>query len=364
MLSKKVMAWALCACALCGCGEAAAPSGDQRLALLASQGEVVILPQYEDFAREAAGLEERAEALCAAPDAAGLERARGAWGAARGAWKRTEVFAFGPTAEEPLRLGPKIDAWPAREDTIAETLAAPGAIDLEKVGVYARGLPVIEALLYSPGVDVVSSLSGAEGARRCEYLVALTADLRQSAEALRDAWHPERGGYLLLLTSPSASGPFLGPQEALGELVNRMAFTVENIRSNKLNTPLGKKGDGTPDPSLVESRFSARSLDDIRDNLAGLEAIYTGRYGERQGLGLRDYASGRGLDFDAAFFGHLEASRGALDAIPGTLGEAVVASPDKVEAAVVALRELQVLIQSDIIGALGLAQTFNDNDGD
>lgn len=347
---------------MASCSEEAAPGPDLRQQLLEELGQNVILPLYGQFEAQSQALGQASAAFCQAPDAQGLEALRQSWQDAQGTWKRGEVFGFGPYSEEPLRLGPKVDSWPARPDTIEGTLADPESFQ-NLVGVYSRGLPVVEYLLYTPGEQTLEAF--VQDPKRCLYLEALAEDLEQNAAALRQAWEPEGGAYLLELTeSGERDTAYSSLQMALGEVVNRMAFTLENIQANKLNQPLGKKGDGTPDPELVESRFSGRAVQNIQDDLDGLEAIYYGRLGDRQSMGLRDYAKARGFQFDEAFSSRLQAAREALDAIPGPLGEAILSNPAQVEAAVDALRELRILIQSDIIGALGLTLTFNDTDGD
>jgi predicted lipoprotein len=347
---------------LMSCSEEATQGPDLREQLLEELGQNVILPLYNQFEAQTQELQQSAQAFCQAPDADSLSSLRASWQSAQGTWKQGEVFGFGPYSEEPLRLGPKIDSWPARPDTIEGTLEDPENFQ-NLVGVYSRGLPVIEYLIYAPGDQTLEAF--ALDPNRCLYLDALTGDLVQNATSLRQAWDPEGEGYLLELTeSGQRDTAYSNLQMAVGEVVNRMAFTIENIQSTKLNQPLGKKSDGTPDPDLVESRFSDRSIQNIRDDIAGLEAIYYGDFGQNQGMGLRDWAQARGFNFDSAFAGHVQSANDALDAIPGPLDQAIIDDPALVEAAVDALRELRILIQSDIIGALGLTLTFNDTDGD
>jgi predicted lipoprotein len=76
------------------------------------------------------------------------------------------------------------------------------------------------------------------------------------------------------------------------------------------------------------------------------------------------YAIERGRNFDEQFRVALDGARAALEAIDVPLGEAVSSEGDRVREASTRLGELQSLIQTELISALGLSLNFNDNDGD
>lgn len=354
---------------LAGCGSSDAD--ESRRALLASWGEHVILPLYRDVEDNAAALHDSGDALCQAATTETLEAARSAWSDARAPWKQTEVLAFGPYHDEPLRIGPKIDFWPARVEAIQQILLDPDLqpIAPDGLGAPQKGFPVIEYLLFQPDIDVVASFAGFD--RRCEYLTVVTGDLAAQAAAMREAWDPAKGDFLAeLVDAGRTSTTFETLNLALSEIVNRMAFTVENIRADKLGRPLGTaigsdggSGGGSPQPDKAESRFSDRSLDDIRDNLLGIERLYFGD-GSADSLGLDSYARERGQDFTDTMTERLARARAALDAITLPLTRAVLDEPAQVTESIERLGDLQRLIQVDIIGALSLTPSFNDNDGD
>ena len=150
---------------------------------------------------------------------------------------------------------------------------------------------------------------------------------------------------------------------ALSEVVNRMGFTIEIIRADKLGVPLGTTSGGTPQPDKAESQSSGRSLEDLRDNLRGLERLYYGDEPTGQ-IGLDFYLRFRGHEFGALMRAELDASQAALDAIPGPLTTAITAAPASVNQAIETLGALQRFIQVDVINALALTLGFNDNDGD
>jgi len=122
---------------------------DLRRKVLRSWGEDLLLPLYVQFDARLGELAVRIEALCSTPTEETLALAREGWWNARAPWKQAEVFAFGPFSEEPLRLGPKIDFWPARPENADEVLAGSDPITAETFGAASKGLPIVEYLLYA-----------------------------------------------------------------------------------------------------------------------------------------------------------------------------------------------------------------------
>lgn len=339
-----------------GCGPE--PTPDRRRQLLQSWTGDFLLAHYAAFGKKIADLAKASAALEDSPKADDLLNVQRAWRAARRPWKETEVFKFGPVADEPLRFGPKIDFWPVRPDMIESVLTGSDAIDADDLGAAAKGFPAIEYLLFVDG-----ALAGfREATRRYEYLRVLVDDLAVQAEGLKDAWAPDGGNYQSVLVDAGRGSEIYDTLSmALSEVVNRMGFTVENIRADKLGA--GIAADGTPRPDKLESQFSGRAIRDIKDNLRGIELLFFGD--EEQGiLALDDYLQHRGYHLGGRMRSELGSSREALSRINLPLSVAVVDEPGLVAEAIETLAGLQQLIQADVIGALSLSVRFNDADGD
>ncbi len=338
---------------------------DRRRELMRSWGEAFLLASYAEFESLCVELEARLQALHDEPGEETLAEAQLAWSAARAPWKRSEVFAFGPYSDVPQSYGPKIDFWPARPETVEEVLAASDPIDPDSAaswGAPAKGLHALEYLLFDAELDLVQEFSA--DPRRAEYALAISAELITLAHELWLAWHPDHGNFLSELTEAGRSSTHYDTlNRALGELVNRMGFTLENMRAEKLAKPLGDSAGGVPQPDQAESPFSGRSLEDLRDNLGGLELLYFGD--PAAGVdALDDYLEQRGRHLGVTFREHLDACYVALDAIPAPLEAAVSNDADSVRALMDCLSELQRVVQVDVINALSLTVGFNDNDGD
>jgi predicted lipoprotein len=351
-----------CAAAVSGC--ASQGQGDTRRTLLERWATDLIVPGYTEFEQRSEEVSTAVDALCAAPSEATLAAARAAWEAARAPFKRAEVFAFGPYSRPEFRIGPKIDSWPARPEEVEEWIAGTEPVDpatLAELGVWHKGLPVLEYFLYSPESSAQSQL---ENARRCEYLRSTATELVNRAREMHLAWAPEGANFANELSGAGrTSTAWRSLRDAFGEVVNRMGFTIENVRSDKLGRPLGEATGGTVLPDETESRFSGRAIRDILDNLAGIEVLFFGD--ASRGLpGVSSYALERGRNFDDPFRAALDGARASLQAIDVPLGDAVSTEADRVREASARLNELQILIQTDVISGLGLSLSFNDNDGD
>jgi predicted lipoprotein len=333
-----------------------------RTALVQTWGEQVIVPWYQNLVVKAQGLEGASRALCASEDEP-LAKAQAAWAEVRSQWKMTEVIAFGPYKEEPLRLGPKMDSWPMRENTVLSRLNNPEPMNqdlVDRLGASQVGLPVIEYLLFADRADLNASF--ASDTRRCAYLVATSARFRHEAQRLLDAWVVD--GYLQeFLGKNPQSATFPTPKKAFGEVVNRIGFTLENMRYEKLSKPVGVRN-GNPLPDSVESRYSGHSMKDLIDNLNGLELLIWGD-DERGVDGLKDFLDASGQSaLEPGLRQAFDRTRRALLDVPEPLAESVQAAPEKVFAAIDELKDTQRVIQVDLAPAIWVSVGFNDSDGD
>ena len=360
-----VFAWVAYAC-----GEDQADSGpDMRRDFLSDVANQNIFPAYGLVQILAEALVIDVEDFCGAPEMVDLARVRESWGDLRQAWKRAEVFAFGPMKEYPWRYGPKIDLWPVRPEEIEETLLDTPwgeTSDLSLLTGHSKGLPAIEYLIYGVFAGATDSESRfINNPDACVYLNLLVQDVYSNVQGLLNAWDPDGEDYLgQLVNAGDGSAVFSGLNKGFSQVINRMGFTTENMREMKLAKPAGI-ATGFADPTLLESRYSGRSLQDMLDNLDGIESVYTGSYYMEPGMTVSDLISQESGQIDADMRAALVAARSALEAFDGTLEQAIVSEGDKVTDLYERLTDLQRVIQVDLSQHLGVVLTFNpDNDGD
>src|SRR5262245_21434023 len=188
-----------------------------RQAALDNIAQRVLLPGYLDLAAKSRAFEVAANGLAAAPNPASLKRARQAWRDTQVAWRQTRAFTHGPLTD--LGVSGRIQFWPARPQSVERVLTASRPLNqtyIEELGANAVGLSALEVLLFDAGADDAGRLaafSGAAGARRREYLLALAADLVKNTQLVASRWQG-RAGYAAKLGA--------GGQHSLNVLYNDM----------------------------------------------------------------------------------------------------------------------------------------------
>lgn len=331
----------------------------------------VMYPLQGELATEAEKVKTSVAAFCDSPSDATLKVAQDAWRAARVPWKHAEVVRFGPADD--LRLGSAIDFWPVRTDSIEMAItAAPEPITAEHVaslGTSSKGMPALEYLMFDPiggNASILVSLGGADAAatRRCAHARAVAETFANDAAALEAAWSPEGGGFVdQVAKAGTGSTTFVSGYHGVSRVVNLLNAALQAMNENKLAAPAGMKT-GTPDASLVESRFSDHSIEELRHNLLGVEEVYLGRHGDKSGNGLTVLVAAKSPAIDAAVKQSLTEALAKVSEIPPPLRLAVTDHPDSVTATHAAVRTVRIRLSTDVASVLGINILLTDNDGD
>ena len=332
--------------------------------MLENIAQNVILPYHQQFAQSARDLQNATLALQQTPTEQTLELAQTAWRNANHAWQHATLFQVGGL--ELMILHNQISKTPSNTGFIESFIAEADTIDaafIESTGSTARGLPALEYLLFDPaGNDgVLAALRG--DARRLAYVVALAENITQKADALVDFWSPDGGNQAGVFAAADDKGGKVSG--SINLLTNEMIALSELAVRDYLAAPLGLLSGGEPDPTLVQAFRSQDSLAQIKSHVEALERTFTGA----DGLGFDDY-----LDFMRATYGygllstHIEKQLAdtldALNAIELPLSEAVLETPELVQAAYDEARLLVIAFKVDMGGHLGVTVTFSDSDGD
>jgi predicted lipoprotein len=148
------------------------------------------------------------------------------------------------------------------------------------------------------------------------------------------------------------------------QLVTRQLYVAELMMMAKLAKPLGADSDGRNHPEYEEAPRSDSSLDHLRDNLRGVQAIYSGEHGTGKGQGLaqavRKANPGAAQRFEAA----MNDAFAALDAVKSPFRVALNEDRASLEALYEALRAVKQSIQMELAGALGASIGFGYSDSD
>jgi predicted lipoprotein len=140
-------------------------------------------------------------------------------------------------------------------------------------------------------------------------------------------------------------------------MVGGVAYALEMIVGVRLAKPLGRKSDGTPDPSLDPTLRSDSAVPDMEATLAGIRAVYDGD-------GFSAYIRGKSAKLDDAVLADLSQVEAALAAIPTPFADAVLNDTPVVTTAFDRSASLKTTWNTDVSSALGATLKPSDNDGD
>ena len=196
----------------------------------------------------------------------------------------------------------------------------------------------------------------------CAYLTAMTEVARGEADAVLSEWvdgTDRRPPYKDYFTDRAASS--LITKSAVADVVRTQVFLIRTIVDMRLATALGLRGDA-PDLTAIPGTAADNGLDDLRNELLGMQAVYEGR-GE-EGLGLSHLVRPLSEETDERLRGQFEAAIAAIDAVEGPLSVAIAERPEQVRAAYDSLQEVQITISTEVVSLLGVSVGFTDTDGD
>lgn len=310
-----------------------------------------IEPTFVDFASSMADLDTAVVDLCASLDEQAVLDAGVALATARSVWSRSEPMWVGPVMER--RSWADID-WPIKPDEIEDLITSDVDIDAEhirtRVGADERGLQAVEYVLGDPA-DPAAAVAGLGDSRRCDYLQAVVSVAATEANLIQGDWAVTEG-------EEAARTIFVAEDsDAVDELVNGMVFLLEAMTDAELGKALGEM-DREADPTAIVEGPAGHSLQDLRDHADGLRLVLVGASGDG---GLSPLFEG---DLTERLATALDAFDGAADVLDGPLATAVAERPADVSAMRAALKQVQVLVSTEVVSRLGVTIGFSDADGD
>ncbi|MDX1433376.1 MAG: imelysin family protein [Gammaproteobacteria bacterium] len=337
------------------------PSGDY-LRMSAGLVDTVVVPVYRDHAASTQTLADALSALCDAPDAAQLERARESFRRAQRAWQRAQPITFGPVSDGAGQA--RIEYWPDKRGTGARQLRRALASEdaslldasaLSFKSVALTDLQALEQVLFDDDSTLLE-----RGGYRCRLALSIARHQSVLAQSISSEWTREGGYGFLVKSSQGGNDAYFDAKGAARDIFKSFTGTLLVIADVKLTRPLG---DSIEDArgQRAESWRSAASLDNIVANLETLQQLFD----SPQGLAdlLRRVNAAPIADGVSQRLGAvLDSAR----AIPVPLATAV-ADP-KHRGQVVALRDdIQSLLRATnehVATALELSKGFNSTDGD
>ena len=335
------------------------PEKASRAEVLESLTARVILPGYTEVTASLSQLEQSLDTLCANPGGAGLDKARQDWRAVRQGWLRTESFRFGPAMER--RSSSLVDWWPIDTVKIDEHLDVGDAMTEERVSQYLpatqRGMNAAEHLLFGPGSEALAS--GMDAQRRCAYLRSVAAVAASEVAGILADWQgtQETAGYAGYYDGTGSLS--LLDREAEAVAVRSLVFQVRAIVNMRLAPALGLDGEASTD--AIPAGAADNTREDLLDQLGGIAWMYRGAEG---GLGLSDRVRSLSPDTDARMLVSIESAISAASDLNGSIIAQLKADPSQVMVAYESMKDLQRILNTEIVSLLGVSVGFADTDGD
>lgn len=286
--------------------------------------------------------------------------------------KKLEVVQFGASS---TYTG--IDSWPLNylnnpPDTVKIEASISGTETLNETTLSSKtdnenGFPAIEYLLFDNGSgskDAASICAGLTG-RRKTYLQESINLLYTRISRINSNWNPVNSGNFstILQTAGPLNEYYKSDKEVLDTLIKQIVNMVEKIKDVKVGYPSGlaTQSGGVVRTSYIESRYSDRSIENIRYNLEGLFSFYLGAGGP----GISDYVRYYNLPLDLRIREKVAQVQNKANEI-SNLKEEINSGSTKVKEFYTLLNELKILFSVELAANLGSTFTpgLGDGDGD
>lgn len=252
------------------CGQQPSATPEQRA--LSQTVNELLLPWHQSFAQQATLLNTSAERFCQNPSNGGeFTATQDAWRDAMLAWQDLQIINFGPVAESNQAW--RIQFWPDRHNRVAQKVdallageAPISSTSLSEANVLVQGLSAMEYVLFDPRKGQLKTY---ENPRSCEYLVAVSANVQNIAQALYLAWQPQGGNFVATLLSPGESNlAYATENDSLAAILGAIVSNLEALKNRKISQPFGgQPGEGHSNPFKAELWRSGLSLTAMRQQL-------------------------------------------------------------------------------------------------
>ncbi len=328
-------------------------------ALLTNLSDNVIVPSYQNLVSLNSTLKASVETFLADVSLENLISVQNALKAARLGWQDCMMFDFGPASTN--GLASTLNIFPIDKLTIENNIQNGNFSVNAAAASDERGYQAISYLVHGGETDqdLVAQFDNSDN--RKTYLLTITDLILQNSVATLDDWENE-----YQQTFKDSQGTDVG--SSLGQLVNALTQTLErNTRDAKLGIPVGLRSLGIPNPDRVEGLYTPNSVEFLVRNLNAYKNLFTGT---SSGDGLLDYLDeieAKTIDnenMSANILAQLDACIVAAELIQEPLYIEVVDNPEQTNATIAELQRLLVLIKTEMVSAIGISITYQDNDGD
>lgn len=299
--------------------------------MLVNYADNIIVPSYQRvsvsadiFASPTGVLSDYCAAIGTAEEATELSSVLSGWQELQSTIQQSEAHILGPVTDNDNALRRRLNAYQVSGlstcgiDQAVVQASQSTDFDVATRTLNQRGIGAVEYLLFNDDLTHTCPSQISETADwdarseterrqlRCEYAVLMSEDIAEAADTILDAWSVEDGNF---------RGQFINPSNlatSLESLSDAMFYIELDVKDAKLGLPVGLSDDclDFACPGTIESPYAENSLQNIRDNLIGFEAMMTGG----EGLGFDDLIASQGADdLNSRFAGNTQLALANID---------------------------------------------------
>ena len=306
------------------------------------------------FVTSAEDLSARASAFAAAPDIDRLRSLRASLERARNDWQYAAPYS---TLSDGTGLaGLRINPYPVDTNLVLAYLSDQ-TFDAASEPSFERGLGAIEYLLGNSQNDaqVLDRLTATP--TTIDLLKAYADAILADAQSVRDNWVASSDEFVQRSGTAAGSG--------VSVIINAASKHLEDLRRDKVGTPLGVATLGLPNPQTVESPYAQLSLAYLLSSVeASRDLLTASQEGSSVLAYLRgiDNAEARSLADDIE--SQYEVILAAINAVQVPLIDAVSEDAQAVELVYSTLSRQVVHLKTDLPSVTCVAITYVDNPSD
>jgi uncharacterized iron-regulated protein len=302
----------------------------------------VAIPQYQNLAVTADALNTSITNLDANSTEENLAKAKQSWRNLRTVWEQCEGFLFGPVEDD--NYDPEMDTWPVDYVQLDSLLASSNLLQISDIQNRSTlslcGFHPIEYILW--GIDG-NRTAVSITAREKTYLVSLTKDLQNNANALNSSWisAPLNFGQQIK-TAGAGSTAYSKKQEVFLAITQAMTDICDEVGGSKMAEPFDAL-----DSNIVESPFSDNSVVDFKNNIIGLGNVYNGSY-SASGTGITTLVAAKNISLDNKIKHQITAAINSFDAVTLPYEQAIFIQRTQITNTMIALETLKNTLDNEL----------------
>ncbi|MCM5663932.1 imelysin family protein [Galbibacter mesophilus] len=351
------------ACTSDGNEDGDASGGNQgdfnRSVILTNWADNFIIPNYKLYTSATSELSVAAESFAADNTIENLSNLRSAFKSAYKNWQKVSMFEIGQA--EKIQLRNFTNIYPTQTANIDAKTSGEQDYNLELPSTYAeQGFPALDYLLYGTGgtdEEVIAYFTSREKANA--YLLDVSQRINSLASQVLNAWE---NGYRDSYVSDDSDAV----NASFSKTVNAYISYYERfLRSGKIGIPAGALS-GNKFPERVEAYYANDfSKELFSEALLATTNFYKGSSGNSSGAGL--YSALNDLDKKILADDILE-QFSLIKSESDKLKDSFSTEVETNNNALIGLRDLlqinTILFKNDMVSALNVTISYQDNDGD